>query len=135
MESDAASGFSAFPTERQIDLWSGIGLGCGYTGGVSREALERLRHASGPYLSQIAVGVAIAAHARRLAHTPAPYAELASEVLCGTSIDEAAHIVEGAFKDVPTTGTKPAYQIWREHIEEQLATFVGNGVEKKTQIA
>ena len=84
---------------------------------------------------QIAVGVAIAAHARRLAHTPAPYAELASEVLCGTSIDGAAHVVEIASMGVPTTRPKPAYQIWRERIEEQLVTLVGNGVEPKTQFA
>lgn len=130
-----AATIAAFPKERQADLWSGIGLGCGYTGGVGREALEKLRNVSGPYLLQLAVGVAIAAHARRLAHTPAPYAELASEVLCNTSIDEAAHIVEVAYIGVPTNRAKPAYQIWRERIEEQLVPLVSNGVEQKTQLA
>ena len=61
------------------------------------------------------------AHARRLADTPAPYAELASEVLCGTSCDEAARIVEAAFLSLPTDGVKPAYQIWRQRIEAQFA--------------
>jgi hypothetical protein len=130
-----AATIAAFPKERQADLWSGVGLGCGYTGGVGREALEKLRVVSGLYLLPLAVGVAIAAHARRLADTPAPYAELASEILCNTSIDGAAHMVEVACIGVPTNHTKPAYQIWRERIEEQLVPLVGNGVEQKTQFA
>lgn len=130
-----AATIAAFPAERQPAIWSGTGLGCGYTGGVGREALERLRVAAGPHLSQLAVGVAIAAHARLLAHTPAPYAEVAAEVLCGTSIETASHIVESAFIGLPTTGAKPAYQILRERIEEQLLTLIGDREERKAQLA
>lgn len=116
-----AATIARFAPERHADLWSGVGLGCGYTGGVGRAALEDLRVAVGPYGPPLAVGVAIAAHARKLAHTPAPYAEIACEVLCGTSIDEASRMVEVAFIDLPTNESKPAYQIWRERLE---ANFV-----------
>ncbi len=115
-----ATTINAFPQARQADLWSGVGLGCGYTGGVDRTELERLRTVVGPYRASLAVGVAIAAHARRLAGSPAHYAELASEVLCGISCDEAARIVEAAFLNLPTNEVKPAYQIWRERLEEQF---------------
>lgn len=116
-----AATIAAFPESRQADLWSGVGLGCGYTGGVDRTAIESLQTAAGPYRSPLAVGVAIAAHARRLAGSPAPYAELACEVLCGVSIDAAAHMVEVAYQDLPTDDVKPAYEIWRERLEAQFA--------------
>ncbi|MEO7019924.1 MAG: DUF1702 family protein [Ktedonobacteraceae bacterium] len=123
-----ATTIAAFPQARQGDLWSGVGLGCGYTGGVDHAALARLHTVSGLYTSQLAVGVAIAAHARRRAGTPAPYAELACEVLCGTSCDEVARMVEAAFLNLPTNGSKPAYAIWRERIE---AHFVAVSVESE----
>ena len=119
-----AATISAFPQARQADLWSGVGLGCGYTGGVDRAALERLQIAVGPYGAPLAVGVAVAAHARRLAGSPAHYAELACEVLCGTSCDEAARMAEAAFLNLPTNEVKPAYQIWRQRLEEQLTPTV-----------
>lgn len=128
-----AAKIAAFPQERHIDIWSGAGLGCGYTGGVGREALEHLRDVVGPYRASLAVGVAIAAHARRLADSPAHYAELASEILCGISCDEAAKIVENAFVDLPTGGSKPAYQIWRERIEAQLPIAVAHETQHETR--
>ena len=78
------------------------------------------------------LGVAIAAHARKLADTPAPYAELACEVLCGTSINEAARMVEAAYLNLPTNGVKPAYQIWRERLEEQFTLPEINEIQSET---
>ena len=127
-----ASTIAAFAPERQADLWSGVGLGCGYTGGVDRAELERLLVAVGPHKAPLAVGVAIAAHARKLADTPAPYAELACEVLCGTSINEAARMVEAAYLNLPTNGVKPAYQIWRERLEEQFTLPEINEIQSET---
>lgn len=116
-----AETLGGFAPERQPDLWSGVGLGCGYTGGVSREALATLQQAAGPHRSQLAVGVAIAAHARLLAGSPAPYAELACETLCGLSCAEASHLVELAYQDLPTDGARPAYEIWRARIEAHFS--------------
>lgn len=125
----------AFPETRQADLWSGIGLGCGYTGGVDGAELERLRRAAGPYRPTLAVGVAIAAHARRLAGSPAPYAELACEALCGVSCDEAARVVEAAFLNLPTSADKSAFEIWRERIEAHFAALAESEAERAARPA
>lgn len=119
-----AATVSAFAPERQADLWSGVGLGCGYTGGTDRAALQTLVRVAGSYRAPLAAGVAVGAHARKLAGSPAPYTELACDVVCGISYDEAAHIVELAYQDLPTDGEKPAYEIWRQRIEEQVAAHL-----------
>jgi hypothetical protein len=105
---------------RQADLWSGIGLACGYTGGVERAAIEMLRKEAGTHIVQLAVGIAIGANARLRAGSPAHYAELACEIVCGTSSVEASEMVEAAFKDLPVDGAQPAYAIWRQRIAAQL---------------
>lgn len=127
-----AATIAAFPEQRQADLWSGVGLGCGYTGGVDQAALERLQDVAGPYKAPLAVGVAIAAHARRLAGSPAPYAELACEVLCGASCDEAARIVGAAFLDLPIGGARSAYEIWRQRLEEHFVVSEESEIRSET---
>lgn len=109
-----------FAAPRQADLWSGIGLACGYTGGVEQAAIETLYISAGPYRSQLAVGTAIAANARHRAGSPAPYAELACDILCGMSSTRASQIVEDALQNLPMDWTTPAYAIWRTRIEAQL---------------
>lgn len=121
---EIAATIGAFPAERHADIWSGVGLGCGYTGGVGQAELERLHEVAGRHRAPLGVGVVVAAHARRLAGSPAHYAELACEILCHTSCDEAARIAEAAFIDLPINASKPAYQIWRERIEAKIAQAV-----------
>jgi hypothetical protein len=107
---------AAFQTSRQADLWSGVGLACGYTGGVERAAIEVLQLAAGEHRIPLAVGAAIAADARYRAGSPAPYAKLSCAVLCGLSIEQASHMVELALQDLPLTDAEPAYAIWRRRI-------------------
>lgn len=123
-----AAKIDTFAQERRADLWSGVGLGCGYTGGVDREALQTLVRVVGSYLPKLATGVAIGAHARKLAGSPAPYTERACDVVCGISYEDAAQIVEVAYLDLPTNDVKPAYQIWRQRIETQMTAHLQNVV-------
>ncbi|MFL5664836.1 MAG: DUF1702 family protein [Ktedonobacteraceae bacterium] len=111
---------SAFPPERQIDLWSGVGLACGYTGGVDRATIEILRNAVGSYRSQLALGVAVAARARQHVSNPVAHNEMACEVLCGLSSEEAARLADAALANLPPDGSEPAYEIWRQRIKTQL---------------
>jgi hypothetical protein len=117
----ASATIGAFPQARQADLWNGVGLACGYTGGVERVAIEALRQAAGPHSAQLAVGAAIAANARQRAGSPAPYAELACEVLCGASIEKTSHLVDIALQNLPIDGAEPAYKVWRQRLETQFA--------------
>lgn len=112
---------SSFPPERQFDMWSGVGLACGYTGGVERQPIEELYEKMGPYRSQIALGVVMAARARQHGSNPAQHNEMACEILCGLSSVEAARIAETALQNLPTNGSEPAYEVWRQRIKIQLA--------------
>ncbi len=112
---------ASFPPERQVDLWGGVGLACGYTGGVERATVETLRSAVGTHRSQLALGVVIAARARQHVSNPVPHNEMACEVLCGLSSEEAARLTNAALQNLPTDGVEPAYEIWRQRIKAQLA--------------
>ena len=112
---------AAFPQARQADLWVGIGVACTYVGGVDRAAIEALHRAAGPYGPQMALGAAVVAKGRQRAGNPVPHTDLACEVLCGTSSERAAHILDVAFQNLPTTGPEPAYEILQQRLLAQFA--------------
>ncbi|MFC9689079.1 DUF1702 family protein [Kribbella sp. NPDC056951] len=109
-----------FPPYRQGDLWAGIGLGCGYTGGVDEQSLETLRALAGRHLSRLAEGVVVAARARHQVGNPGDTVELASRVICGLSSQEAAEIARNALDDLPDDDIEPAYELWRQRIRSQF---------------
>ena len=111
-----------FPAGRRRDIWSGIGLACGYTGGVDRAMIEQLRRAAGEHAAQLAVGAAIAANVRHRAATPAPYAERACEVLCGLSSGAASAVVDDALRDLPASDVEPPYEIWRKRLASRFSS-------------
>ncbi len=112
----------AFPKERQADLWSGVGLACAYAGGAERSEIERLRSAASPYLPQLARGAAVAARGRLDAGYVTPHTELACQMFCGLSSEMAAHVLDVARENLPTTSVESAYETWRERT---LAQFAG----------
>lgn len=112
---------ATFPEARQADLWSGIGLACGYTGGVDQAAIELLRTSAGAWKAQLAMGAAIAAHARHTVGNPSQYVELASEVLCGVSSASASQMVATARQNLPADGAETAYEVWRQRLVAQFA--------------
>jgi hypothetical protein len=110
-----------FPAGRRPDLWSGVGLACGYTGGVSDDTLAGLRTAAGGYLGDLTVGVVVAAKARHMVGNLASHNEAACRVLCGMSSLDAALLAEAALPDLPVYGAEPAYEIWRQRIRTRLS--------------
>lgn len=117
---DIAATIAAFPSARQADLWSGIGLASTYAGGVDRAAIEALQKAAGPYRTRLAHGATIAALGRQRANIPAAHTDLACQVLCGLTSDKAASVADTAKENLPTHGAEPAYDIWRQRIEAQF---------------
>ena len=117
-----AATIAAFPLPRRADLWSGVGLGCAYAGGVRRGAIEHLRELAGEHLPQVAQGAAFAAKARQVAGDEAPHTEMACEVLCGTSAATAAEVTEVAEKDLAARGVEPIFETWRCRIQERFET-------------
>lgn len=110
-----------FPAHRHADLWLGIGVACGYVGGANRATVEALRVAAGRHAPRTAVGTAFVAKGRLRAGNPVPDTELACEVLCGISGQEAARLVDRAFEDLPDSPSAPAYDTLQRRLEASLA--------------
>lgn len=115
-----AATIASFPLERQADLWSGIGLACGYTGGVDHTTIEILCTVAGSYRSQLAVGVAFAANARHEVGNPSSHADLACEVLWGLPCEIVSRITDAARKNLPAESAEPGYEIWRQRLAMQF---------------
>lgn len=116
-----AATIGAFAPQRRADLWSGIGLACTYAGGVDRSAIDALAAAEPQYQLDLAQGAAFAAKARQRAANMGAHTELACEVLCGMSADEAAAITDECLPELPCDDAQPAYEHWRRRIREELA--------------
>jgi len=127
-----AATIATFPAARRPDLWSGVGLACGYAGGVERQVIEALAHAAGPYQAQLAQGVVFAAGTRQRAGNPAAHTDLACQVICHMSLDEAAHLFELTGQDLPLSGPEPAFEVWRQRLQ---AEFKLEGDQIKQELA
>lgn len=110
-----------FPSSRQADLWSGVGMASSYAGGASRSELELLREYAGPYKAQLARGAAVAAKGRQDGGNPALHTDMACQVYCGLSSKIAIDILNVTSKDIPTNSVEPAYEIWRQRTQAELA--------------
>lgn len=114
---------AAFSPERRPDLWSGIGLACGYAGGVGREEIAALSRATGRCLPELAQGTAFAAEAcQRAGHIPV-HTEIACQVVCGTGAAAAAAVAREAGRDLPSDAEEtgvPAFEVWRRRIQSHF---------------
>jgi enediyne biosynthesis protein E3 len=111
---------AGFPLWRRGDLWSGIGLACAYAGAPDHQMLKGLRAAAGPYIPNLAQGVAFAAKTRKRAGNPASHTELACEILCEMSSDKAAEVTDAALVGLTANGAEPEYAVWRRRIQTQF---------------
>lgn len=123
-----ATTITAFPAERQADLWSGAGFACAYAGGADRALVESLRDAAGQYLPQLAVGAAIAATFRHQADNLAPHTDLACEVFCGLPARSVAQMANTVRQNLPSDDVEPAYEIWRQRLAARFAEGVSESV-------
>ena len=119
-----AATVGGFHPRRQADLWSGIGLACTYAGGADFFGLEMLQTAAGSDWPHLAQGAAFAAKARLRANNLTLHTKIACQVLCGMSAETAAEITDIALQNLPTDAALPAYEIWRQRIQEQFSCLV-----------
>jgi hypothetical protein len=111
---------AAFSQARQPDLWSGVGLACAYAGGVDGYSIETLANMADSYRPYLAQGVVFAAKTRQKAGNPVPHTELACQLICGMSLNEAAHLFDVTREELPTHGPEPAFEVWRKRIQAQF---------------
>ncbi|TDT30095.1 DUF1702 family protein [Naumannella halotolerans] len=117
---DISSILNAFPAHRHSDLWLGVGVGCGYVGGISEQEIRRLQHHSGQYERQLGVGAAFVAKGRIQAGNLVTDTATAAEILCGKSAAEAAAMVDAGFAAVTHTHSPCAYA----DLQEVLAGWI-----------
>jgi hypothetical protein len=120
-----AEAIGGFAGARAADLWAGVGLAATYAGGASRSALQRLRSRAGPFLPHVAQGAAFAAEARLRAGNPMVHSELACQLLCGVSLEEAASVARACLPMGPQAGSPAGrqvetYEIWRTSIRKNF---------------
>ncbi|MDA2804779.1 DUF1702 family protein [Nocardiopsis suaedae] len=111
----------AFPESRRGDLWAGIGLACGYTGGVGADTVAALRERAVPFGGRLAEGVAVAAWARHQVGNPAEHNETACSLVCGLTSAQTAKVAEEALRGVPGDDVVPAYEVWRRRLRTRFA--------------
>jgi enediyne biosynthesis protein E3 len=111
---------AGFSVSRHPDLWRGIGIACSYVGGCDEFILRELFSLSYPYQIQLSVGAALVARSRSSANTNTQDIELACQVWCRRSAQEASWIAENA---EPSLSVDPndAYPIWLSNIGEKLS--------------
>jgi len=120
-----------FAADRRADLFAGAGLAAGYAGGADEDELVWLREAAGPYRGHLAQGAAFAAGARVRADLVVTHNEVASRVLCGRSVADAAAVTDEARVGLSDTDDLPAYEIWRRRIRSSLVPELTNARETK----
>jgi hypothetical protein len=128
---DITATIAAFPVDRQADLWVGIGVACTYVGGVDRSTVEALQKASGPYEPQMAMGAAFVAKGRQLAGNPVPHTDMVCDILWGLIADQAADITTAAFRNLPTDGPEPAFEILQQRILAEFAERTERAYQQK----
>jgi hypothetical protein len=113
-----------FPRSRHNDLWSGVGLACTYAGGADAGEIRQLLAGSGDCYPHLAQGAAFAAGARARAGNPAEHTELACELLCGLSAQQAADLSDET-RVQAREDSEPAYEVWRRLIRKRVAAQQG----------
>jgi hypothetical protein len=113
-----AKAIERFAPERQGDLWSGVGLACGFAGGAEATTIAALRDLAGARLLHLAQGVVFAAAARRRAGNPTADTDAACRLICGITVDQAAAFAEETAHalDLRSEG---AYEEWRLRIRQR----------------
>jgi enediyne biosynthesis protein E2 len=113
-----------FKPARHSDLWSGAALAASYAGGVGEDALTDFLKAAWDYKAEVAQGAVFAIKQRVLSDLVTPHTELASQIFCEMTPEEAASLTDKASANIPE-GKVPGYEIFRQRIQ---SNFTGSTV-------
>ncbi|MFJ6195021.1 DUF1702 family protein [Micromonospora sp. NPDC092111] len=124
---DVAAAVGRFATERQADLWSGVGLAATFAGGCAPTDLATLRRLAGPRWTEVALGSVFAAKARHYSGTVPPHTETAIAALAGLTVEGAAVLADDVAVAEHDAGATPAYEHWRQRIRTAVAASAAHG--------
>jgi hypothetical protein len=109
-----------FAPARRSDLMSGAGLAAAYAGGVDADALKAFWDRAGQYQPEIAQGAVFSMRARVVADLVTPANEMAAEVFCGCTAEQASDIAAAEIIGLPEDGASPAYEVFRQRIQRHF---------------
>ncbi|HLX48011.1 MAG TPA: DUF1702 family protein [Streptosporangiaceae bacterium] len=109
-----------FASERQADLWSGVGLAAAFAGGCGPDGLAALRRAAGGYWAELALGVVFAMKARSYAGFVPGHTEAACAALADLTAEAAVAVADGTRPATRGSGALPEYEQWRRNIRTRL---------------
>ncbi|WP_228786892.1 DUF1702 family protein [Nocardia terpenica] len=116
-----AATIEKFPESRHSDLYAGAALAVTYAGGLNDTELQLFYKHAGPHRAVVAQGSAFAAEARLHAGLVTPHTELATQVLCDMTVEDASAVTYRARPNPVVDGEVPAFQLWRERIAAEFA--------------
>jgi enediyne biosynthesis protein E3 len=116
-----ARALERFASDRQADLWSGVGLAATYAGGCTSEDLRSLVTLAGGFRAHLAQGAAFAATARSVAGNVTPHTELAARTIWERSAGELAQLAKVLEPPNPRAVLGHDYETWRSRLREALA--------------
>jgi enediyne biosynthesis protein E3 len=115
-----ASRINTFAESRRPDLYAGLGLAATYARGADAPLLRHLVHLAGPHAPWLAQGSVFAAEARRRAGNIVTETEIATQVLTGKSVEDAADAATDTWPTGERAGQLPLYEVWRLSILERI---------------
>lgn len=115
-----ASAIDQYHPAFHSDAWSGVGLACGYAGGVTIAEIEQAAVLAARHRPALAQGAAFAAKARLLAGNPVRHSELACRMLCQLSAEDAAALCDETLSKINIASANP-YQQWRLLVQKLLS--------------
>jgi len=121
MPTRVAISMSRFPEGRRNDLWAGVGLACGYAGGVDDNTICELIRLSDAYLKALSQGAAFAAEARMRAKNLATWSPRLIELLCGRPLMDVVGIVRHTRQHLSKDEFPCAYEQWRSALQGRFS--------------
>jgi hypothetical protein len=124
--SDATRLILALASDRQSDLWSGLGLAMAYAGQVAGDDIIRAVKSAGENAPSYAQGVAFACEARALARYIPGHTDAVARAVWNRDASEIAGLVREARDHLPRVETNPPqYQTWRENVALAFSRIAG----------
>lgn len=107
---------NTFPSERQGDLWRGIGIASVYVGGCDEDTYLELKKTAKDYFSSLAAGAALSVKSRVESNSVTNDTELVCKLLLDTTPNKMVETLHTFLKDVSAT----EYNKWLTAIEQHF---------------
>jgi hypothetical protein len=112
----------AFASERQADLWSGVGLAAAFAGGCTPAGLTRLSESAGQHQAELGQGAVFALRGRSAAGFVPEHSAAALSALAGLTVPAAMSLADDTRPaNAVASAGRPPYEQWRAAIRARLA--------------